>query len=412
MAPTAHHQGNGNRRPRVGLVVQRCGVEVNGGAEVLCRSIGELMSEHWDIDVLTSRSRDYVYRFENEYEEGLARVGSLPVRRFTIDYLRSDPAVFSALDRRVLARESTPDEDNRWLREVGPNCTRLRRYLEAHGAEYDLLVFFTYLYATTTLVLPAVRARAVLVPTAHDEPPIYARPFDELFRHPRALLCNTPEEAAFLERRTGGHLAPVRVVGVGVDGPARPDPAAFRARHGIEGEYVLCVGRIQREKGCDLLFENYLALSEPIRRRHPLVLLGKATMEIPSSPHIRALGFLSDEDKTSAMAGATMLIAPSPYESLSLVLLEAWTCGTPALVNGRCDVLRNQCRRAQAGLWYDDGAEFQEAFAYLVDPANRSVRRQLGENGRRFVEAHYRRDVIANRYMAVLEEVRRTPTGG
>jgi glycosyltransferase involved in cell wall biosynthesis len=42
------------------------------------------------------------------------------------------------------------------------------------------------------------------------------------------------------------------------------------------------------------------------------------------------------------LAGSRAFVHPSPYESLSMALLEAWKVGRPALVNGRCDVLRGQ----------------------------------------------------------------------
>ena len=41
---------------------------------------------------------------------------------------------------------------------------------------------------------------------------------------------------------------------------------------------------------------------------------------------------------------------PSYFESLSMVALEAWALGRPVLANGRCDVLKGQCIRSNAGL--------------------------------------------------------------
>ena len=54
------------------------------------------------------------------------------------------------------------------------------------------------------------------------------------------------------------------------------------------------------------------------------------------------------------MAAAELLIMPSYFESLSMVALEAWALGRPVLANGRCDVLKGQCIRSNAGLYYEN----------------------------------------------------------
>src|ERR1700730_18179656 len=135
---------SGNGRPRVAFVVQRYGEEVNGGAETQCRVVAERMSAYWDIEVLTSRACDYITRFENQYPEGCAQVNGIAVRRFNIDRLRSEDFVFGSLNRKVLERASSRDEEKQWLLEIGPDCNGLYEYLLR--ADLDLVVFFTYLY--------------------------------------------------------------------------------------------------------------------------------------------------------------------------------------------------------------------------------------------------------------------------
>lgn len=397
---------SGNGRPQVAFVVQRYGEEVNGGAETHCRIVAERMSAYWDIEVLTSRACDYVKRFENQYPEGCAQVNGIPVRRFTIDRLRSGHFTFHPLDRKVLERASSRDEEKQWLQEIGPDCNGLYEYLLR--ADLDFVVFFSYLYATTTQALPLVRHKALLVPEAHDEPPIHTRPFDTFFELPRALLCNTPEEESFLLRRSAGAISASVVAGVGVDPPmTMVDTELFRVRHNIGRNYILCVGRIQKEKGSSALFEYYLALPSALRKRYPLVLVGKAAMKIPVSHNIRHVGFVSDAEKQSALAGATLVVAPSPFESLSLVLLEAWALGIPVLVNSRSEVLLEQVRRANGGLWYGDAEEFREAVTLLTDPSQYGLQRALGENGKAFVTERCNWSVVLARYREVLSAVQR-----
>ena len=271
------------QKPSVAFVVQRFGTDVGGGAETLCRMIVEKMSPLWDIEVLTSSAKEYVKRFENDYPPGVEDLNGFVVKRFKIDYLRSEDFTFSQLDRRVLNRTASRDEEMLWLKEIGPYSSDLIKYVEQHVQNYDLFFFFTYLYATTTLILPLVREKSILVPTAHDEPPIFARFFDDFFALPRALICSTNEELQFVRNRTREPVRGAYLAGVGIDAPPALDPAHFRRKYNINGDFLLYVGRIQKEKGCDQLFEYYLNLPGEFKKKYPLVLLGKRAMSVPQN---------------------------------------------------------------------------------------------------------------------------------
>jgi glycosyltransferase involved in cell wall biosynthesis len=97
------------------------------------------------------------------------------------------------------------------------------------------------------------------------------------------------------------------------------------------------------------------------------------------------------------------VICPSAYESLSIVLLEAFALGTPALVSARSAVLEEHCRRANAGLFYEDADEFMEALDLLA--RDEPLRRALGDNARRYVRENYRWDVVLGRYRHLIAVV-------
>ena len=128
-------------------------------------------------------------------------------------------------------------------------------------------------------------------------------------------------------------------------------------------------------------------------------------MEEPRQDGVRCLGFLSEEDKAAAMAGASALVCPSPFESLSIVLLEGLALGTPGLVNASSAVLKEHCLRSNAGLFYADGDEYAEAMDLLARDAG--LRAALAANGRRYVDAEYRWGVVLDRWTALLSEVSR-----
>jgi len=100
------------------------------------------------------------------------------------------------------------------------------------------------------------------------------------------------------------------------------------------------------------------------------------------------------------LQGADFLIMPSQFESLSMVVLEAWALGKPVLANGRTEVLRGQCQRSQGGLWYCNYDEFREAFLTLQ--ADALLRERLGENGRRFFLENYSWEIIEKKYLKII----------
>jgi glycosyltransferase involved in cell wall biosynthesis len=111
-------------------------------------------------------------------------------------------------------------------------------------------------------------------------------------------------------------------------------------------------------------------------------------MPIPEHPSVKFLGYVDDVRRDALLASASALVVPSPYESLSIVLLEAWNRATPALVNGSCDVLRGQALRSNGALYYRTYDEFVHALEQLL--RNPDVSRQLGRNGLAYVEREYR----------------------
>src|SRR5713101_1149007 len=122
---------------------------------------------------------------------------------------------------------------------------------------------------------------------------------------------------------------------------------------------------------------------------------------------IRHLGFLNDTDKFDGMAAADLLIMPSYYESLSMVALEAWALGRAVLANGRCDVLKGQCIRSNAGLYYESCAEFVATLHALE--RNRWLTGSLGKDGRQFFRDHYDWPVIERKYLNMFERLANEP---
>jgi glycosyltransferase involved in cell wall biosynthesis len=388
------------RRPRVAFVVQRCGSDIAGGAERLCLETATHLREAWDVEILTTCARDYT-TWENVYEPGPSNVAGVPLQRFAVDVPR-DGAAFERLSRELESGASVPlwrQQD--WIAAQGPVCSALQQFVERSARDYDAIYFYTYLYATTYQVLPFAGDAAVLVPLAHDEWPFYLPIWDDLFRRPRGILFASRDERRLVERRFGelGNFGPA--IGIGIDPPRAVDPEAFRLAHGLDASFALYLGRVDPAKGCAEMVDQFVELRRSERGARKLVLAGPLEMTLPKHDDVVTLGQISDEDKWNALAAADVLVMPSRYESLSIVALEAWSLGTPILANGLSSVLVGQCRRSGGGLWYANSGEF----ARLLSSDLLGKARQLGAQGKRYVEEHYRWSDVVAQHRAWLDDL-------
>ncbi len=399
------------------LVVQRYGEEIVGGSESLCRVVAEMLSAYRPVEVLTSCAKDYV-TWKNEYPAGISTMRGVTVRRFPVDYERGQRfhEVFGAMlggmaltsyhqnkaAIRAAIRSSTLEQQRAFLELEGPYSTPLLTYLAAHHADYELVIFFTYLYPTTFFGSQQVPAgKTVLVPTAHDEPPIFIPAFRDLFARFPAYVFLTPEERSFIEETFDAEDTLRSTIGMPVELSSEPDADRFREKYGIEGPFLLYAGRLDESKGCAELFAYFRAARHDLPPELKLVLIGHKMMDVPSDFRVRYLGMLPEEDKTDAMAAATLMINPSPFESFSIVILEAMLCGTPVVVNGRCQVLRGHVTRSRGGLYYENYPEFVETLRLLLgDPG---LRAHMGQNGAEYVRRNYSRAVVESRYLAFLD---------
>jgi glycosyltransferase involved in cell wall biosynthesis len=300
-------------------------------------------------------------------------------------------------------RHSLADELD-WLDAEGPASQALVDYVARHQRDYDFFLFFSYRYFHAYHGSRAAPSRAVLVPTAERDETIGLAIFGPMFRSVRAIMYNSPEERRMIQAVSDNDSVPGVVVGVGSHVPQNPQAARFRSKHNVRGPFAIYVGRIDKNKGCEELFEYFREYARSAHGQLTLVLVGHPLLEIPKHPRIRHVGFLDDVEKYDAIAAADVLVMPSYYESLSMVALEAWAVGKPVLANGRCDVLKGQCLRSNAGLFYESAAEFIETLSAIE--RQRWLSNALGRNGRQFFRDNYDWPVIESKYLQMFERLR------
>ena len=389
---------------KLAVAVQRYGADINGGAELHARYIAERLAAHAEVEVVTTCARDYV-TWRNERQRGTETVNGIPVRRFAVDHER-DPVAFGRHSHRVFDHHHSIADELAWLDSEGPASRAMVDYLSQTDA-FDFIILFSYRYYHSYHVARRIAAKSILVPTAERDEAIGLSIFGPVFRAVRGIMYNSYEEQAMIQAASRNHDVPGVVVGVGSELPGGADAQRFRAKFAIERPFALYIGRIDENKGCRELFDYFRRYAATFPRGLDLVLIGSAIIPVPDHPRIHHLGFLDDRDKFDALAAADALIMPSYFESLSMVALEAWGMGRPVLANGRCDVLKGQCIRSGAGLYYETYEEFAETLYALESRGPLHAR--LGRNGREYFRLNYDWPVIERKYLDMLERLRGTP---
>ncbi|MFZ0665896.1 MAG: glycosyltransferase family 4 protein [Acidimicrobiales bacterium] len=394
------------------FVTPRYGREIVGGAEMAARMIAERLVTQlgWSVEIFTTRAKDIV-TWENEYPHGDETINGVLVHRF--DVTSGRPEHFFRFSERLLSAPdaATEVEARAFIDTQGPGCPSLIEALRY--CDRDLIAFYPYLYTPTVDGVQVVGDRAVMHPAAHDEPALHLPIFRGTMTAVQGLAFHTRGERDLVQQMFPVADLPQQVVGLGFDEPG-PEVGPGRSPGEILGigdrPYILCLGRVDGLKGTTALGAFFNAYKERKPGPLALALVGPVTAQPPLSADTILTGPVSEADKWSLLRGATAFVSPSPHESFSLVLLEAWSVGIPVMVNAQCSVTVEHCEDSNGGLWYGSYAEFEVALDRIMSDAQ--LRAGLGERGRRYVDANFRWPVIIDRYdrfsARVMERIART----
>jgi glycosyltransferase involved in cell wall biosynthesis len=405
---------------KIAFIVQRYGLEVNGGAEYHCRILAERLTQTYEVDVLTSCAIEY-QQWANWYPAETVTIHGVRVRRFATTYERQSRQSgqtehqlrkLMAMDKRgawgwlkkkyYSLKGPTVEECMRlWPRYQGPYTPDLIEYLRQNHQQYDALIFFTYLYYPTIEGLTVAPHKSILIPTAHDEKPIYLPIFPAVFHRPRAILYNTIAEKRFVNQLFANQAIHSDIVGVGIEPPHAVSDKSTAELIGVDANYLIYVGRIDVAKGCDQMCEQFIRY----KKKHPspltLVLVGQSFMTIPNHPAIIQAGFVDEDVKARLLMNAKALLMPSPYESLSMVTLESMAVGVPVIANADCEILRDHIESSQAGYTYRTYDEFETAVTNIL---TQDVS-EMAENGRQYVLQNYTWQAVLDKFDKAVDYV-------
>lgn len=383
---------------RIGLVVPRFHVDLLGGAELHARWLAEhLAGAGHEVTVLTTCVLDAT-RWRNELPAGPETTeAGYAVHRYPAD--RRDHHEWTELDMAIRAgQELTLEDEERWLRSGGASGA-MERDLEKRGERFDVVLGIPYMAATTYFACQACPDRFCVIPCLHDEPFARLSYVGRLLTRSVGALFNCWPERD-LARRLHPRMGASAMVGLGFEAPQAADPDAVREKYGIEGPFVLFIGRLELDKNVPQLLEYFVRYKErnpgPIR----LVLVGQGDVSPPSRDDVQQIT-IDWRDRDALLAAATLLIQPSRKESLSIVTMQAWLSGLPVLAHAGSDVVRDHCLRSAGGLWFENYVEFEEMLRRLLE--DRPLAEALGRGGRAYVEQEYSWPAVLGRFYDALQ---------
>ena len=393
---------------RVAIVVQRCHESVVGGSESLAWHYATLLRDAYEVDLLTTTAVD-ISDWANVLPEGSTKKDGVNIVRFPVTVGRG--AYWGELHQRLQAgfsrfnpgRSRNPDNpfqlqwsiplQEEFIRNQGPYSEPLMQFIENHWSDYRSLIFITYLYPTTYFGLQRIPpGHALCAPTLHCEQTAYLSAYRHAAHRVRESLWLTEAEQRVGQKLWGS--LPGRIVSMGIDSQRRQPPSAAT-------RYLLYCGRVDPNKGFPELFEYFKRFNRTFPGKLRLVITGKDDMKVPDHPDIEFRGFVSNEEKFSLMAGATIYISPSPNESLSIVTLEAMAQGTPILANGSSEVLIDHITGSGGGRIYVDYESFAASLSEMLSEDGELSR--MGKAGREYVLARHQASHIRQALIEAIE---------
>lgn len=371
-----------------------------GGAETLIRQLARhSASVGHEVHLLTSCARNH-FTWENERPAGTESAEGMTIHYFPVNTDRNLER-FHGIQAKIDRRQPLTREDEEEWAANSVRSRELNQWLEEHASDFDAILVGPYLFGITFDVTRIAPERTWLIPCLHDEPFAELSIVGDMFHRVKGQLFNAEPERDLAQRLYGLSGDNAHVVGMGMD-PFDADSEVFAKRHGLTHPYILYCGRREGGKNTPLLLHYLDAYRERNQNPFHLVLTGSGEYEAPEAlkPHILDLGFVSEQEKHEAMAGASVFFHPSTNESFGIVLFEAWLAGTPALVHAKSNVLRWQCEQANAGLWFQFYPECEAMLDLLLQKPDLS--RRLGENGRRYVKNTYTWNAVGQRLFTAI----------
>ncbi|MCI4324719.1 MAG: glycosyltransferase family 4 protein [Thermoplasmata archaeon] len=229
------------------------------------------------------------------------------------------------------------------------------------------------------------------------------------------VIVQTHEEERLL-KVPGFPVPRIEIVPPGYTPLPEPPPGdrPFSRSIGVEGPFLLFVGRLASNKGLLELVEAFATLAKH-DATSTLVIVGadggmrpaveRRIQSLGLGPRVRIPGFVADDRLlASAFREARLFVLPSEYEAFGLVLLEALAQGTP-VVASRVGGIPEFLEDGKAGRLVptNDPAALAAALLGLWDDPD--TRAKYGAYGRDTIVPRYSWDRVVDELERIFREV-------
>ena len=390
---------------KVALVVQRYGARgARRGAETLARRAAELIAPEVDLTVLTTCALDYL-TWADHYPPGADEVNGVHVLRFPVSAPR-DPLAFEQASARAYASPHNLERGRAWMQAQGPNAPGLLEHLRDAGS------CDTTRSSSSPISTRRRRTGSRSSPTGRSS----------CRRCTTSRRCGSRSSTRSSRRRASVSSPLPRNASSAGSASVVPDERArssvqestsirtpTRLRFVQETGHRAALRPLPRParsiEGRTRAVEHHLRYRAQLGRTASTWSLSAAgTSNCRPTHGFHRLGFVSEELKHDAIAGAEVVVCPSPYESLSFSQLEAWSHGRPTLANAASPVLVGQSRRSGGGLWYSN-AQGVRGRCSTCWPRAKPLADAIGAQGRRYAEAEYSWDRVREHWLSALAQV-------
>jgi len=302
-----------------------------GGAETLMKALASrAINAGHTASFLTTCANNH-FSWKNEIPAGTKTIDNIDVHFFPVD--KRDTQAFLRVQGSISnGRQVSEAQQDVWFTN-SVNSRALISYLTEHLSDFDKIIVGPYLFGLIRAVSEVCPEKTLLLPCLHDESFAYLSRVAEMFQRVGGVIFNSVPEKNLAEKLYSLGTTPTSVVGMGME-PFEADPDVFKRTHGLSAPYILYSGRREPLKGTPLLLDYLTAFRSRTGHDVKIVLTGSGEIAVPPAlaPHLIDVGFVSEQEKRNAMAGALVFCHPSLNESLGIVILESWLARTPVLV--------------------------------------------------------------------------------
>ncbi|MCK9225852.1 MAG: glycosyltransferase [Candidatus Muirbacterium halophilum] len=399
---------------KIAIVVQRCGKDITGGSEEYAYTLGQILSEKNSVDIITTCAKDH-NKWENHYKTGNYRISdNLCIKRFYVNsgrkrevnvlsklifngitfefFLNSRNTLKNQLKKKFGALPYGICEE--WVRLNGPISEELFTYLKNEQEKYHKIFFMTYLYPTTLFGVSLIYDidKVNIIPTFHDEMPVYLPVFKKYKKFRHFFLTNAEKDFCQKNLYIPDKKSPI--IGFGIDD---------KGMCGFSENFALYAGRMEKAKNVHQLFDFFTRINSRANKIF-LKTIGSGLLNNEKNPYyIKKSGFVSEAKKYDLFRRCHIFVHPSELESLGIVILEAMMFGKPCLVNEKCKVLKEHIQKSGAGFTYKNYHDFKKKIDILFK--DKILYKKMSENARNYFLENYKKEIFKERLWECMKAV-------